>query len=850
MVCCRCNRSGYCKGCACVKANKTCDNCLPSKLGHCANRSTTNRDSSVTVGNSLQQDQSTVNSAIDDEGEPPPGDPNTAPHCVNTNINPSGLQLIDSNSDPPNPDPILPVYPPMNSPTFTWGNLSGSELVTLLEAIYAEVVHWRRNCFPVPFGKAGRDFVTELSRLYQAFGSASMLEAVALRAATVFPILLLQKPSKRSKTKDHIKCLERRLSSWSNGDLEELVREGRTLQHRLPRHRSAQSAKANTNLARSFTNLMFMGKCKAALDLISNTQTGGIFHLNDPVNSDDPTSPTVREVLISKHPPAQPVYSKCILDDEPQNPHPIIFESLDGNAIRSAALKVTGAAGPSGLDAHEWRRLCTSHKGASRDLCASLATVARRICSSYVDPTSIKPLLACRLIALNKHPGVRPIGIGDTARQIIAKAVLSIAAPDIQDASGCLQMCGGQISGIEAAVHAVRSAFDTNECESVLLVDATNAFNTLNRQVALHNIRRLCPPIATVLINSYRSPMELFVDGDVILSKEGTTQGDPLAMPMYGLATIPLIRRLEGLCRQIWYADDSAAIGTVEQLLAWWNRLTAEGPVFGYLPNPSKTWLVTKQRHFDKASLMFSGSGVNVTQEGRPYLGAAIGSQKYVEEYVNSKVQVWSSSINILSDIAKSQPHAAFSGLTHSLLSKWTYLSRVVPNISHLLAPLDDVLRTKLIPAITGQPPPNDLECDLFALPARHGGLGIQIPSKIADRELQSSQKVTLSLKHHILDQDREYGYDIIYDQLQNKANVSLDNKKRNQEKADKIYRQLPDMLQKAVDLAKVKGASTWLTVLPLMEHGFALHKQAFHDALALRYGCHWLDSIPSAVEM
>ena len=148
---------------------------------------------------------------------------------------------------------------------------------------------------------------------------------------------------------------------------------------------------------------------------------------------------------------------------------------------------------------------------------ASLATVARRICSSYVDPTSIKPLLACRLIALDKHLGVRPIGIGDTARHFIAKAVLTIAASDIQDASGCLQMCGGQISGIEAAVHATRSAFESDESdhEAALLVDATNAFNALNRQAALHNIRRLCPPIATILINSYRSPTELFVDGDV-----------------------------------------------------------------------------------------------------------------------------------------------------------------------------------------------------------------------------------------------------------------------------------------------------------------------------------------------
>ena len=151
---------------------------------------------------------------------------------------------------------------------------------------------------------------------------------------------------------------------------------------------------------------------------------------------------------------------------------------------------------------------------------------------------------------------------------------------------------------------------------------------------------------------------------------------------MYGLATIPLIRRLDGLCKQIWYADDSAAIGTVEQLHAWWNRLATEGQAFGYFPNPSKTWVVTKQRHFDKASNTFAGSGVNVTLDGRPYLGVVIDSQEYIEEYVSSKVQEWSSSFIILSDVAKSQPHAAFSALTHGLLSKWTYLSRAVCVVS------------------------------------------------------------------------------------------------------------------------------------------------------------------------
>ena len=51
----------------------------------------------------------------------------------------------------------------------------------------------------------------------------------------------------------------------------------------------------------------------------------------------------------------------------------------------------------------------------------------------------------------------------------------------------------------------------------------------------------------------------------------------------------------------------------------------------------------------------------------------------------------------------------------------------------------------------------------------------------------------------------------------------------------------LNDSQRQAMDLAQEKGASTWLTSLPLEEFGFSLQKGAFRDALALRYG--WLPS-------
>ena len=180
---------------------------------------------------------------------------------------------------------------------------------------------------------------------------------------------------------------------------------------------------------------------------------------------------------------------------------------------------------------------------------------------------------------------MRPIGICDTARRIIAKAILQVTKSDLQDVTGSLQLCGSQIAGIEAAVHAVRSAFNGDEFQAILLVDASNAFNALNRQVALHNIQHLCPPLATVMINTYREATDLFVDGSNLYSVEGTTQGDPLAMPFYAMATIPLINKLgeNSTTKQVWYADDASALSKIPDLRAWWEKLSNIGPAFGLL---------------------------------------------------------------------------------------------------------------------------------------------------------------------------------------------------------------------------------------------------------------------------
>jgi len=60
---------------------------------------------------------------------------------------------------------------------------------------------------------------------------------------------------------------------------------------------------------------------------------------------------------------------------------------------------------------------------------------------------------------------------------------------------GTLQTCAGLESGTEAAMHVVRKSFEEDNSECLLLVDADNAFNKLNRKVSLENIKRLSPNV-------------------------------------------------------------------------------------------------------------------------------------------------------------------------------------------------------------------------------------------------------------------------------------------------------------------------------------------------------------------
>ena len=134
-----------------------------------------------------------------------------------------------------------------------------------------------------------------------------------------------------------------------------------------------------------------------------------------------------------------------------------------------------------------------------------MADCARLLGTRVIPSEGLIPFLAGRLIALDKKLEVRPIGVGQVLRRTVAKAALCVAAPEIEKACRCIQKCAGKLAGIKTAVHAVHQIYNDEETDGVLLVDARNAFNRLNREAAPHNVQRLCPALSNVIMNSYET---------------------------------------------------------------------------------------------------------------------------------------------------------------------------------------------------------------------------------------------------------------------------------------------------------------------------------------------------------
>lgn len=127
---------------------------------------------------------------------------------------------------------------------------------------------------------------------------------------------------------------------------------------------------------------------------------------------------------------------------------------VSGDAITITAAKLNGGAGPSGIDSTDLKNWLLRFGLQSEGLRNEMACWTEWLANGNPPFPAICALMAGRLVALDKQPGVRPIGIGEVFRQLMAKTNVRLTGYQAT-ACGNFNLCAGMQSGIEGAVHAI-----------------------------------------------------------------------------------------------------------------------------------------------------------------------------------------------------------------------------------------------------------------------------------------------------------------------------------------------------------------------------------------------------------
>ena len=209
------------------------------------------------------------------------------------------------------------------TPDLDINGIPGDFYETQINNAYNEIIKWRKNIFMLPSGKAGKAFIRELSYWLDQFNRDTKLKPVSITTFMVLPSLLLQKPSRQSKAKEHAAKLDGRLQLWREGNITSLLNEGRTIQKRLGNSKMRTEA----DVSRIFAKLMMEGKVSAAIKFLSENNDSGVLPADDE---------TIRE-LQAKHPSPATIQPDSLLQGPLNQLQDSYFDNINEDIIRIAA---------------------------------------------------------------------------------------------------------------------------------------------------------------------------------------------------------------------------------------------------------------------------------------------------------------------------------------------------------------------------------------------------------------------------------------------------------------------------------------------------------------------------------
>ena len=117
------------------------------------------------------------------------------------------------------------------------------------------------------------------------------------------------------------------------------------------------------------------------------------------------------------------------------------------------------------------------------------------------------------------------------------------------------------------------------------------------------------------------------------------------------------------------------------------------------------------------------------------------------------RVNEWIAELKLLTKIAKFYLQTAYCGFRSGFRQKFNYVIRTIPNINHLLQPIENVIRQEFVTSLFERRTCNDERHQLLYLPFKYDGMGITNIKSISGIEYQTSKKTMKNLVGKIKNQ-------------------------------------------------------------------------------------------------
>jgi len=484
---------------------------------------------------------------------------------------------------------------------------------------------------------------------------------------------------------------------------------------------------------------------------------------------------------------------------------------------------------------------------------ASLSDLAKR---GEISSNILSIFYGAGLIAFDKKKtDVRPIAVGITWRRVSGKIACYHVKDDLAAILAPKQLGFGVKGGAEALIHAVRcfATADHDKAMAIVKFDFRNAFNMLFRRLLLPEIEEICPELSPLIRQAYSQYSNLIYDEEIIHSKRGVQQGDPLGPPAFCIGimklTHSLVSRLNG-----WYLDDGTIGDELEALLKDIQRVLEFCESSGMELNTEKCEVFfinateEEEAHMYKEISKLLPGIRKVDKSTFELLGTPI-FEDGLKRMLSSKIE----SVELLLKRVKLlDVHPALCIFKSSLSApRFNYLLRTAKTFlnPNLLETVDEMFRSTL--EIITNTKLEVIQWKQASLPLSFGGLGIRKATDLAYPAYLSSIHQSSKLSNAILE---KFGLNI----LNNEISIILqslppeyasldDNAKMIQKKWDLVgVQKVFDKLftsSEPIDRARLLASSTkesskWLQVIPSSQLGLLLDNNAARIAVALRLGC------------